>query len=376
MNVHHALTLFAMAVLAVLPTVAPQATDLRKVAIEGEVLPDGTTLQSIVAACSEQAPFRPCVAIDHRGRVAFYGTTGDGGLAIFTQRGLTVESGQMLPDNTTLGINSATVVGGLANSIRELAFPGLDSTTNALFTPRGVVVSQGDLLPDGTVASLNFLGGLTINGRAQVAFHGTNAVFTQDGRIVQARQVLPDGTAASAISPFGGVASRGFSSWVAFHGFTDNEQTIFTQDGVVAKVGELPDGRRLESITLFGGLAMSPRGEVVFHGRTEGYDAVFNQRGLIARAGRRLRDGTELTAIQAEGGIAINGRGIVAFHGVTRGRQAVLTQDGLVARVGDRVRGGGRLEAIRADGGIAINRFGLVAFHGVTAGKPALFVAR
>ncbi len=287
-----------------------------------------------------------------------------------------VETGEMLPDDTTPGIDATTIVGGLARSLRGLAFPALDGTTKALFTPAGLVVKQGDTLPDGSTASVNFLGGLAINARAQVAFHGSNAVYTQDGEIVQARQVLRDGTIASAISPFGGVASRGASNRVAFHGFTDNQQAIFTQDGLVAKVGLLPDGTRLQSINLFGGLAMSPRGELAFHGRTDGYDAVFNQWRLIARAGGRLRDGTRLGAIDADGGIAINRRGIVAFHGRSRGRPAVFTQEGLIARVGDRLRGGGRLEAIRADGGIAINRFGQVAFHGVTDGKPALFVAR
>ncbi len=376
MSAHHGFTLSAMAVLALLPMAAAEASHLHKVAIEGEVLPDGTTLQSIVATCSQQAPFRPCVAIDAGGQVAFYGTTGDGTLAIFTQRGVVVETGEMLPDDTTLGMDTTTIVGGLARSLRGLAFPGLDGTTRALFTPDGLVVKQGDTLPDGTTASLNFLGGLAINARAQVAFHGSNAVYTQDGEIVQARQVLPDGIAASAISPFGGIASRGISNRVAFHGFTDNQQAIFTQDGLVAKVGLLPDGTRLQSINLFGGLALSPRGEVAFHGRTDGYDAVFSQRGLIAKAGRRLRDGTRLSAILAEGGIAINGRGIVAFHGKTHRRQAVFTQKGLIAEVGDRLDGGGRLEAIRADGGIAINGFGEVVFHGVTDGKPALFVAR
>ena len=376
MNAHDGRTLFAIAVLAGLPTVAPQAADLREVAIEGEVLPDGTTLQSIVTACSEQAPFRPCVAIGAGGRVAFYGTTGDGGLALFTQEGVVVETGEMLPDGTTLAIASTSIVGGLADSIQGLAFPGLDDTTNALFTPAGLVVKNGATLPDGTTASLNFLGGLAIDARGRVAFHGVNAVFTQDGRQVVARQVLPDGIEASAISFFGGVASAGLRERVAFHGFTDNQQAIFTQNGLVARVGELPDGTDLQSIDLFGGLTVDRSGIIAFHGRTEGYDGVFTQLGLLARVGERLTDGAELEAILSAGGIASNARGTVAFHGETAGRQAVFTQHGVVARVGDVLRHDGRLEGIRAEGGVAINRFGHVAFHGVVDGRAALIVAR
>ncbi len=353
---------------------------LRKVAMEGQTLPDGTTLQTIVAACSEQAPFRPCVAISPGGRVAFYGTTGAGLDAIFTQRGVVVESGEDLPDGSTLGIDSSTIVGGLARNIRDLAFPGLEvdtsnaSTTRALFTREGLVVKQGETLPDGTTASINFLGGLAINARAGTAFHGSNAVFTQDGTLVQARQELPDGTIAEGISFFGGVASGGPGGRVAFQGFTDNQLVIFTQDGLVAKAGALPDGTELQSIDPLAGVAMSPRGEVVFHGRTDGYDGVFNQRRLLARTGTRLRDGTKLDVIRPEGGIAVDHRGTVVFHGESHGKQAVFSQKGLIARVGDRIRGGGRLEAIRAEGGVAINSRGQVAFHGITDGKAAIFV--
>jgi hypothetical protein len=356
-------------------------SDLRAVVVEGDVLPDGTTLKTLVTACDDLEPYRPCLALGAGGLVAFYGTTGDGIPAIFTQRGVIVENGETLPDGTTLGIDDATGAAGLANSIRGLAFAGLaatDPTTtkNALFTPQGVVVENGETLPDGSTASINFLGGLSIDARARVAFHGLNAVYTQEGLVVEARQVLPDGTEASAISFFGGVANSGLRDRVAFHGFTDNKQAIFTQRGLVAIVGLLPDGSYLQSIDLLGGLAMSPTGEVAFHGRTEGYDGVFSQRGLLARAGKRLRDGSKLEAIRAEGGIAINRRGTVAFHGVTRGKQAVLTQGGVLAKVGDRLRGGGTLEAISAKGGIAIDHLGQVAFHGITGGKPALFIAR
>lgn len=388
MVARNALALAALAILIACFPAESQAlrADLRAVAIEGEVLPDGTTLQTIVGACIAKAPFRPCLALGAGGRVAFYGTTGDGISAIFTQEGVIVRDGDKLPDDTTLAIDAASIVGGLADSIREPAFPGKEvdastaSTTNALFTPQGAVVSQGETLPDDSVASINFLGGLTINAREQVAFHGSNAVFRQNGQVVVARQVLPDGVEASAISPFGGIASRGLADRVAFHGFNDNEQVIFTQRGLVARVGPLPDGTDLQSIDLFGGIAINPKGEVAFHGRTEGYDGVFSQHGLLARAGKRLHDGSNLEAILPDGGIAINRRGKVAFHGEVTSRhalvQAVLTQYGVIAKVGDRLRGGGTLEAIRAEGGIAIDPFGRVAFHGVTNGKPALFVAR
>ena len=376
MSAHHGLTLAALAMLALLPMTAPEAADVRKVATAGEVLPDGTALQSIVSRCSEGPPFRRCVTIGDAGQVTFYGTTGGGIFAIFTQRGVMVEDGELLPDGTTVGIDSNTMVGGLARSVRGFAFPGLDVTSNTLFTPRGAVVQHGATLLDGTTASLNFLGGLAIDARGRVAFHGLNAVFTLDGRQVVARQVLPDGTEARAISFFGGVANAGLRERIAFHGFTDNQQAIFTQDGLVARVGELPDGTDLQSIDLFGGLTINPAGIIAFHGRTDGYDGVFSQLGLLARAGTQLTDGSELEAILSAGGIASNARGAVAFHGATAGRQAVFTQHGVVAKVGDRLRPAGTLEAIHAEGGVAINRSGHVAFHGVVDGKAALIVAR
>lgn len=375
MSAHRGLTLSAMAILAVLPMAAPEASDLHKVAIEGEVFTDGTTVQSIVSRCSEAPPFRPCVTIGDVGQVAFYGTTGGGIPAIFTQWGVVVEDGELLPDGITIGIDSNTMVGGLARSVRGFAFPGLDVDANALFTPRGLVVRNGAALPDGTTASLNFLGGLTIDARARVAFHGLNAVFTQNGRVVVARQVLSDGTEVRAISFFGGIANAGLRERVAFHGFTDNQQAIFTQGGLVTRVGELPDGTDLQWIDLFGGLTINRAGMIAFHGRTDGYDGVFSQLGLLARAGKRLKDGSKLEAILSAGGIASNARGVVAFHGETAGRQAVFTQHGVVAKVGDRLRRGGRLEAIHAEGGVAINRFGRVAFHGIVDGKDAVIVA-
>ena len=105
MSAHHGLTLAALAMLALLPMTAPEAADVRKVATAGEVLPDGTALQSIVSRCSEGPPFRRCVTIGDAGQVTFYGTTGGGIFAIFTQRGVMVEHDELLPDGTTVGID-------------------------------------------------------------------------------------------------------------------------------------------------------------------------------------------------------------------------------------------------------------------------------
>jgi hypothetical protein len=370
------LALGALALLAGVQSTPPaNAGSLHKVVEEGEVLPDGSTVQTIDWACGSNRSFRPCIAIGGSGHVAFYGSTAAGVEAIFTQAGVLVENGGELPDGSTVGIDPSSIVGGLAsNGRRRLAFPGLDGTDRALFTRTRLVVKQGETLPDGTAASINFLGGVAIVAQGGVSFHGSNAVFTDDGRITQARDTLPDGTVVGGISFFGGVASAGWTGRVAFHGFTDNRQAIFTQDGLVAEVGELPDGTALDSIDLFGGLAVNGRGEIAFHGRTAGHDAVFNQHGLIARAGDTLPDGTVLDAIQAEGGVAINGRGIVVFHGVTGGKGAVFTQYGLLAEEGEVLADGTVLERIRADGGVAINFRGEVAFHGEAAGKGAVFV--
>ena len=112
---------------------------LRAVAIEGEVLPDGTTLQTLVAACIEDSPHRPCLALGAGGDVAFYGTTGDGIEAVFSRRGVIVENGETLPDGLVLDISASTFVGGLARSNRTLAFPGLTPatpTSNRKTSPR------------------------------------------------------------------------------------------------------------------------------------------------------------------------------------------------------------------------------------------------
>lgn len=368
---------------AVLLVAAPQAPEaenaarLHEVAAEGDVLDDGTILETIEWQCGSNQSYRPCIAIGAFGRVAFYGTIGSGVAAILTQRRSVVEDGELLPDGSSPTIDASTIVGGLSSDgLWRLAFPALDDGTRALFMPSGLVVKQGDMLPDGTSASINFLGGLATNLRGDVAFHGSNAVFTQDGRVARARDTLADGTVVDGISFFGSVATGGWRDQVAFHGFTDNRQAIFDRDGVVVEIGELPDGTRLDWIDLVGRLAIGRDGRVVFHGRTDGHDAVFSQHGLIARTGDTLPDGTVLEEIRAEGGIAIDRRGVVVFHGVAHGRGALFTQHGLLVEEGDRLADGNRLERIRAAGGVAIDFRGHVAFHGEVAGKGAVLVAR
>lgn len=368
----------ALALLAGVPATSPaNATSLDKVVEEGDILPDGTTVQSIDWACGSGGSFRSCIAIGGSGAVAFYGSTSAGIDAIFSQKRVLVEDGDVLRDGSTPGIDANSIVGGLSsNGPGQLAFPGLDGTDRALFTRTGLVVKQGETLPDGTTASISFLGGVAIDARGSVSFHGSNAVFTENGRIARARDTLADGTLVGGISFFGGVARGGWSGRVAFHGFTNNRQAIFTQDGLVAEVGELPDGTPLDWIDLFGGLALDGRGEIAFHGRTAGYDAVFSQHGLIAKAGDILPDGTVLDAIRGEGGIAINHRGIIVFHGDTEGKGAVFSQHGLLAEEGDVLPDGTILDTIRAEGGIAINFRDQVAFHGEAGGKGAVFVVQ
>ena len=63
-------------------------------------------------------------------------------------------------------------------------------------------------------------------------------------------------------------------------------------------------------------MAINDFGDVAFHGRTGGIKAVFTQNGLVAKVGDNLAGGTTLNEIWANGGVAINPYDRqVAFHG-------------------------------------------------------------
>ena len=65
-------------------------------------------------------------------------------------------------------------------------------------------------------------------------------------------------------------------------------------------------------------MAINLFGDVVFHGQTSAsVKAVFTQNGLVAKVGDILDDGTTLAGIYDIAGVAINPYGSeVAFHGL------------------------------------------------------------
>ena len=154
--------------------------------------------------------------------------------------------------------------------------------------------------------------------------------------------------------------------------------------GLVAKV----NGTLLDTTTIVadidenGGVAINAFGDVAFHGDAvdpavggDSVKAVFTQDGLVAKVGDILPDGTPLEDIEVKGGVAINLFGDVTFHGRTGGVKAVFTQDGLVAKVGDNLSDGTTLDEIWDSAGVAINPFGSeVAFHGKAGAADAVFV--
>jgi hypothetical protein len=204
-----------------------------------------------------------------------------------------------LPDNTPLDdINES---GGVAiNDFDVVAFHGQSvfpdtgsDSLKAVFTSEGLVVKEGtDLDEDTILDDINENGGVAINLLGEVAFHG------------------------DAIDPDAG---------------GDSVKAVFISDGettqVVAKEGDiLPDGTLIEEIEVNGGVAINVFGEVAFHGRTGGSKAVFTQNGLVAMVGDNLADGTTtLDEIWDTAGVAINPFGSqVAFHGKVGTTDAVF----------------------------------------------------
>jgi hypothetical protein len=320
-----------------------------KVAAEGDTLSDGT----ILATFRGQGE----VAIndgESGGRVAFHGQDDNNTAAVFTQAGLVAAEGDTLPGGTLDEIDAEGKVA--INNFDQVAFHGrieiegglFDEKFRAVFSSDGlttqVAAREASDLPDGsTLKEINESGGVAINDFDEVAFHGrivdpdaggdtVKAVFTSDGLVAKEGDTLNDDTIVDDINENGGVAINLFGN-VAFHGDAidpaagiDSVKAVFTQDGLVAKVGDtLPDGTPLDEINENGGVAINLFGEVAFHGRTGGIKAVFTQYGLVAKVGDNLADGTTLNNIFNNGGVAMNIYGRqVAFHGRVGSTNAVL----------------------------------------------------
>ena len=250
------------------------------------------------------------VAINNFDQVAFHGSVEiEGDLfdehfrVVFISDGVVTQEAAReasnLPDNTPLDdINES---GGVAiNDLDVVAFHGQSvfpdfgsDSLKAVFTSEGLVVKEGtDLDEDTILDDINENGGVAINLLGEVAFHGdaidpdaggdsVKAVFISDGETTQVvakeGDILPDGTLIEEIEVNGGVAINVFGE-VAFHGRTGGSKAVFTQNGLVAKVGEnLADGTTtLDEIWDTAGVAINPFGsEVAFHGKAGTTDAVF-----------------------------------------------------------------------------------------------------
>ena len=142
------------------------------VAREASELPDGNTLDDI----NEDGG----VAINLFGDVAFHGSVIDAAAgsdsvkAVFTQNGLVAKEGQILPDGTTL--DEITVQSGVAiNLFGDVVFHGRTGNVKALFTQNGLVAKVGDNLADQTttLSEIWEQGGVAINPYgSEVALHG------------------------------------------------------------------------------------------------------------------------------------------------------------------------------------------------------------
>jgi len=214
--------------------------DTQVVAREGSTLPDETTVAYIYESGS--------VAINDFDVVAFHGDTDpDFGSrtvnAVFTQYGLVAKEGDILEDGTTL--NSINELGGVAiNLFGDVAFHGdvedpYGLRFPAVFTQYGLVAKYGDYLPDGSFINyINVDGGVAINLLGDVVFHGDTsesggkkAVFISDGETIQVvakvGDNLADGTTLKEIKDPGfggiGVAINPYGTEVAFQGQVDNQ---------------------------------------------------------------------------------------------------------------------------------------------------------
>ena len=333
-------------------------TQAGKVVAEGETLDDDT----ILAAFRGQGEVG--ISSGQSGdRAAFHGQAETGltdTAAVFTQAGKVAAVGDPLSAGIT--VDDIDPEGKVAiNNFDQVAFHGSLEIEGGLFDEQFRVVFISD--------------GVETREAAREASD------------------LPDGTPLDDINESGGVAINDFDE-VAFHGQTvdpdaggDSLKAVFTSDGLAAREGStLADGTILDDINENGGVAINLFGDVAFHGDAivpdaggDSVKAVFTQNGLVAKEGDILPDGTLLEEIEVNGGVAINLFGEVAFHGRTGGSKSVFTQDGLVAKVGDNLDDGTgtilTLDEIWDTAGVAINPFGSeVAFHGKVGTTDAVFV--
>jgi hypothetical protein len=269
-------------------------TQAGRVAAEGATLPDGTILDEI----DDEGK----VAINYFDQVAFHGRIKiEDGLfdevlrAVFTSNGTTTQvvaqEGGTLPDSTTVA--EILEAGGVAiNDMGKVAFIGRfveagigGAAIREVLTTDGLVARELSVLPDGnTLDDINEDGGVAINLWGEVAFHGS--VLDPDAGVDAVKAVLT------------GEVSTGVE--------------------VIVKVGDtLPDGTTVDEITVHSGVAINVYGDVVFHGRTGNVKAVFTQHGLVAKVGDNLADQTTtLSEIWEKGGVAIEPYGLqVALHG-------------------------------------------------------------
>jgi hypothetical protein len=334
--------LVAFGALDISPTIAVFTQDVKVVA-QGDTIGD-TVLKTIHMDSG--------VAINHEGLVAFHGDAfnpdapHDSFAAVFTQDRVIVREGDTVPGGTVYEIYEWGNV-AINNNLNKVAFHGRveieegPKARRAVFTATDgqdtqVVAQVGSTLPDETtVAYIYESGSVAINDFDVVAFHGAvddpvipenllKAVFTTDGKVAVVGDILEDGTTLNAINDTGGVAINLLGD-VAFHGSgVQNDHSVdavFTQYGVVAKVGDLlPDGTLIDEINDAGGVAINIFGDVVFQGRTGRVKAVFTQYGVVAKVGDNLADGTTLKEINDSAGwtrsVAINPYGTeVAFQG-------------------------------------------------------------
>ena len=105
-------------------------------------------------------------------------------------------------------------------------------SVKAVFTQNGLVVKEGDILPDGTLLEeIEVNGGVTINLFGEVAFHGrtdgSKAVFTQNGLVAKVGDNLDDSTTLNEIWDTAGVAINPYDRQVAFHGKVGTTDAVF-----------------------------------------------------------------------------------------------------------------------------------------------------
>ena len=208
------------------------------------------------------------------------------------------------------------------------------SAATQIFEWLGTLGSSPDLPTlEQTVAQYNSIGldgmlNLIVTMQPEVASRIPNGLSLDFGN----GYTLDDGTVLSTFRAQGEVAINAGQSGdrVAFHGRTGRDKAVFTQAGLVAKVGDtLPDGTPLDEIEVNGGVAINVFGEVAFHGRTGGVKVVFISDGqtiqVVAKVGDNVDDGTTLSEINNTAGVAITPYGSeVAFHGKVGTTDAVF----------------------------------------------------